>query len=102
MKNLDEDIDEELIRLKFSQFGAIVSVMISKDENGISRGFGFVCFENPDSAKKAVDTMNGLQLGMKISFFTFGTKTDIDFCGVTCKKYLILLLLYKILNLFYF
>lgn len=81
IKNLDEDIDEELVRLKFSQFGPLVSVMIARDDNGISKGFAFVCFENPDSAKKAMDTMNGLPLGIKFSFFTFERKSDNGFKG---------------------
>ncbi|KAF3324431.1 polyadenylate-binding protein 7 isoform X2 [Carex littledalei] len=74
IKNLDEDIDEELVRLKFSQFGPIVSVMIARDDNGISKGFAFVCFENPDSAKKAVDTMNGLPLGNKALYVSKAQK----------------------------
>ncbi|KAJ3705547.1 hypothetical protein LUZ61_009252 [Rhynchospora tenuis] len=74
MKNLDEDIDEELIRLKFCQFGPIVSVMIKRDDSGISKGFGFVCFENADSAKKAVETMNGLQLGNKTLYVSKAQK----------------------------
>lgn len=65
LKNLDQDITEELIELKFAQFGKITNVMIAKDDEGNSKGFGFVNFENPDSAKKALDAMNGLQLGLK-------------------------------------
>lgn len=63
MKNLDQDITEELIKLKFSEFGKILSVKIAKDDNGTSKGFGFVSFESADSAKKAVEKMNGVQLG---------------------------------------
>ncbi|KAG0477333.1 hypothetical protein HPP92_014174 [Vanilla planifolia] len=65
MKNLDQDITEELIELKFSEFGRIFNVKISKDDDGNSRGFGFVNFENHESAKKAVEAMNGVQLGSK-------------------------------------
>jgi polyadenylate-binding protein len=57
---------EELIKLKFSQFGSIVSVKIMKRDDGSSQGFGFVSFQSPDSAKKAKETMNGLPLGMYI------------------------------------
>lgn len=64
MKNLDQDITEELIKLKFSQFGKISSVSIAKDDDGNSKGFGFVNFESHDSAKRAMEAMNGLQLGM--------------------------------------
>nr|XP_010923280.1 polyadenylate-binding protein 7 isoform X2 [Elaeis guineensis] len=65
MKNLDQDITEELIELKFSEFGKISNVMIAKDDNGNSKGFGFVNFESPDSAKRAMEAMNGVQLGSK-------------------------------------
>lgn len=63
MKNLDPDVREELLQEKFSEFGKIVSLAISRDENGSSRGFGFVNFDNPDDARRALETMNGSQLG---------------------------------------
>lgn len=63
MKNLDPEVTEEHLREKFSEFGKIVSLVISKDDSGISRGFGFVNFENPDDARHAMEAMNGSQLG---------------------------------------
>ncbi|CAA7404046.1 unnamed protein product [Spirodela intermedia] len=63
VKNLDQDITEELLHLKFSEFGKITSVAIAVDSTGSSRGFGFVNYESPGSAKTAVETMNGMQLG---------------------------------------
>ncbi|KAM7468320.1 hypothetical protein LguiB_015882 [Lonicera macranthoides] len=68
MKNLDSDVTEDFLMEKFSEFGKIVSLVISKDDNGASRGFGFVNFENPDDARKAMETMNGLQLGSKVLY----------------------------------
>ncbi|GAB2257698.1 hypothetical protein Droror1_Dr00013858 [Drosera rotundifolia] len=65
MKNLDSDISEEVLNEKFSKFGKIVSLAIAKDENGASKGFGFVNFENPDEARYAKEAMNGSQLGSK-------------------------------------
>ncbi|KAG1334119.1 polyadenylate-binding protein 7 [Cocos nucifera] len=65
MKNLDDDITEELIQLKFSEFGKIRNVIIAKDAEGNSKGFGFVNFENPDSARRAIKAMNGAQLASK-------------------------------------
>lgn len=63
MKNLDPDVREELLWEKFSVFGKIVSLAIARDESGSSRGFGFVNFDNPDDARRALETMNGSYLG---------------------------------------
>lgn len=63
LKNLDSDVTEELLTEKFSEFGKIVSLVVVKDENGNSRGFGFVNFDNPDDARQALEAMNGSQLG---------------------------------------
>ncbi|OMO84051.1 hypothetical protein COLO4_22263 [Corchorus olitorius] len=68
MKNLDTDITEEFLVEKFSQFGKIASLAVAKEENGASRGFGFVNFENPDDAKRAMEAMNGKQLGSKVLY----------------------------------
>ncbi|XP_028557027.1 polyadenylate-binding protein 4-like [Dendrobium catenatum] len=76
MKNLDQDITEELIELKFSEYGKIFNVKIAKDEAGNSRGFGFVNFENPEDAKKAVEAMNGLRLGSKKLYVARAQKKD--------------------------
>ncbi|XP_019186122.1 PREDICTED: polyadenylate-binding protein 7 isoform X1 [Ipomoea nil] len=65
IKNLDHDITVEHLREKFSEFGKIASLAISKDVNGASKGFGFICFENPDDAKQAQEAMDGTQLGSK-------------------------------------
>ncbi|KAL0289121.1 UNVERIFIED_CONTAM: Polyadenylate-binding protein 7 [Sesamum calycinum] len=40
MKNVDADVSEEVLKEKFSVYGKILSLVISKDENGASRGFG--------------------------------------------------------------
>ena len=63
VKNLGEDFTEDLLREKFSEFGKVGTVFIMKDGDGKSRGFGFVNFELPDDAKKAVEALNGAMLG---------------------------------------
>ncbi|KAG4996279.1 hypothetical protein JHK84_027327 [Glycine max] len=65
IKNLDSDITEALLQEKFSSFGKIISLVISKDDNGLSKGFAFVNYENPDDARKAMEAMNGLKFGSK-------------------------------------
>ncbi|KAI4964645.1 hypothetical protein ZWY2020_060088 [Hordeum vulgare] len=65
MKNIDDDMTEELIKLKFSQYGQVTSVKIMKRDDGTSKGFGFASFKNPESAKKAKEALNGIALGAK-------------------------------------
>ncbi|XP_050380378.1 polyadenylate-binding protein 7 [Argentina anserina] len=68
VKNLDPNVREELLEEKFSEFGKIVSFAIARDENGISRGFCFVNFEGPDDARRALESLNGSQLGSKVLY----------------------------------
>ncbi|XP_047956164.1 polyadenylate-binding protein 7-like [Salvia hispanica] len=68
VKNLDTEISEEVLEEKFSQFGKIASLIISRDENGASRGFGFVNFDKAENAKSAVEALNGSQLGSKVLY----------------------------------
>lgn len=65
IKNLEKDVTVESLSEKFSTFGKITNVVVMKDENGNSKGFGFVNFESPDDAKNAVESMNGSQLASK-------------------------------------
>jgi len=64
IKNLDDTIDDERLKKEFSKFGTITSARVM-NENGRSRGFGFVCFSAPDEATKAVTEMNGSIVGSK-------------------------------------
>ncbi|CAO2577833.1 Polyadenylate-binding protein 1-like [Lemmus lemmus] len=59
VKNLHVDMDEQGLQDLFSQFGNMQSVKVMRDNNGQSRGFGFVNFEKHEEAQKAVDHMNG-------------------------------------------
>lgn len=46
--------DSDLVEL-FCPFGEIVSASVMKDENGKSKGFGFVCFVDWQDAQKALE-----------------------------------------------
>ncbi|GFR09406.1 polyadenylate-binding protein 1 [Trichonephila clavata] len=63
IKNFQSTMKDEDLKELCKKFGTILSSKVMPDENGESRGFGFVCFEDADSAKKAVQDLNGLYLG---------------------------------------
>ncbi|CAL9732855.1 polyadenylate-binding protein, cytoplasmic and nuclear [Monosporozyma unispora] len=62
IKNLNADIDNKALYDTFSVFGNILSSKIATDENGNSKGFGFVHFEEESAAKEAIDALNGMLL----------------------------------------
>ncbi|OQV25134.1 Polyadenylate-binding protein 1-B [Hypsibius exemplaris] len=64
VKNLDETIDDETLKKEFAHIGQINSAKIMR-EGGRSKGFGFVCFNTPEEASKAVQELNGKVLGNK-------------------------------------
>lgn len=64
VKNLDDTIDDERLRIEFDPFGTITSAKVMM-EDGRSKGFGFVCFSDPQEATKAVTEMNGRICGSK-------------------------------------
>ncbi|KAI0266520.1 hypothetical protein BC834DRAFT_132691 [Gloeopeniophorella convolvens] len=64
-KNLDPSIDSNGLFAHFRKYGQIVSARVMRNENGDSRGFGFVSFQTPDAAAAAMHGMNGVLLGSK-------------------------------------
>ena len=53
VKNLDDTVDDEVLRREFSAYGAVTSARVMTDGDK-SKGFGFVCFATPQEATKAV------------------------------------------------
>ncbi|XP_073317035.1 polyadenylate-binding protein 6-like [Primulina huaijiensis] len=76
VKNLDEDITNDLLKNKFSAFGNICSAVVMKDEKGKSKGFGFVNFGSHEEAKKAMEALNGELFGSKNLFVGRAQKKD--------------------------
>lgn len=60
VKNLSPEIDDAKLKTLFAEFGTIRSTKVMLDNiTHASRGFGFVVFEQSDSASKAMAEMNG-------------------------------------------
>lgn len=67
VKNVDLQFTEEDFTKLFEAYGAITSIYLEKDAEGNSKGFGFVNFENHESAVKAVEELNDKEInGQKI------------------------------------
>jgi polyadenylate-binding protein len=65
IKNLDKAIDNKTLHDTFSAFGNILSCRVMTDDQGNSRGFGFVHFENAESAETAIAKVNSMLLNDK-------------------------------------
>eukprot|EP01054_Gregarina_sp_Poly1_P006527 Gregarina_sp_Poly_1__6526@NODE_349_length_9340_cov_161_743449_g292_i0_p2_GENE_NODE_349_length_9340_cov_161_743449_g292_i0NODE_349_length_9340_cov_161_743449_g292_i0_p2_ORF_typecomplete_len612_score75_50RRM_1/PF00076_22/4_9e20RRM_1/PF00076_22/8_7e19RRM_1/PF00076_22/1_4e10RRM_1/PF00076_22/2_1e18RRM_5/PF13893_6/1_2e05RRM_5/PF13893_6/7_4e06RRM_5/PF13893_6/0_012RRM_5/PF13893_6/0_00063PABP/PF00658_18/1_3e24RRM_7/PF16367_5/0_014RRM_7/PF16367_5/0_00035RRM_7/PF16367_5/4_5RRM_7/PF16367_5/0_19RRM_8/PF11835 len=65
VKNLDKGVDNRALHDTFSLFGNILSCKVATDENGKSKGYGFVHFENDAAAHSAIEKVNGMKIGSK-------------------------------------
>lgn len=62
--NLSYSMDDASLEQTFAEFGTITEAKVITDKfSGRSKGFGFVTFDNEDSAKKAIEAMNGKEVG---------------------------------------
>ena len=80
VKNFGENLPAEKLEEVFSKFGKITSYYVKEgaadgeegtgeDENRKkNKGFGFVSFQDSDSAQKAVEEMNGVEMFGKILY----------------------------------
>ncbi|XP_041994090.1 polyadenylate-binding protein 2-like [Salvia splendens] len=65
VKNISETTTEEDLQKMFGEFGQITSVVVMRNEDGTSKCFGFVNFEDADDAASAVDSLNGKKIDNK-------------------------------------
>jgi len=74
IKNLDPEVTQEEVEVLFTKFGPVTSCVVSSDENGRSKGFGFINFENHEDAKRAVDELHDSEYKEKKLFVTRAQK----------------------------
>jgi polyadenylate-binding protein len=78
VKNLDDNVTDEILRDEFTTMGTITSARVMKDmKDGRSRGFGFVCFSSPEEATRAVNEMNGKLVMNKPIFVAVAQRRDV-------------------------
>ncbi|CAL2034960.1 unnamed protein product [Caenorhabditis brenneri] len=64
--HLPQDFGDTDLINTFAPFGAILSAKVFIDKvTNLSKCYGFVSFENPQSATNAISAMNGFQIGSK-------------------------------------
>jgi polyadenylate-binding protein len=65
VKNLEKSIDHKALHGIFAYFGSILSCKVALDGNGQSKGHGFIQFDNEESAKNAIEQLNGMLINDK-------------------------------------
>ena len=62
IKNLAPTVDNKNLYDIFSVFGNILSCKVATDENGASKGYGYVHYETAESAEDAIQKINGMAI----------------------------------------
>lgn len=65
VKNLDKTVDSKALYDTFSTVGHILFCKMATAGSDQSKGFGFAQFENAESAKNAIDKLNGMLINDK-------------------------------------
>lgn len=77
VNNLDQQVDEKILFDTFSQFGTLVSPpTVIRDQNNVSKGYGFVSYDSFEASDVAKETMNGQYLLSKQITVEYAYKKD--------------------------
>ncbi|PYH28703.1 U2 snRNP complex subunit HSH49 [Aspergillus neoniger CBS 115656] len=75
--NLDPMVTEQVLYDTFSRFGNLVNIpKIARDDNNLSKGYGFVSFADFESSDAAITNMNGQYLMNKQVSVQYAYKKD--------------------------
>ncbi|KAI9923551.1 hypothetical protein ASPWEDRAFT_48754 [Aspergillus wentii DTO 134E9] len=75
--NLDPMVTEQVLYDTFSRFGNLVNIpKIARDDNNLSKGYGFVSFGDFESSDAAITNMNGQYLMNKQVSVQYAYKKD--------------------------
>ena len=80
--NLNVNISEEMLKGIFEPFGDIDAIVLARDEQARSKGFGFIQFASAEDGKKAIEQLNNFELAgkpMKVSLYL--TEKGFDIAG---------------------
>jgi len=76
LKNLDDSIGDDQLCELFSNFGKITSCKVMRDQNGLSKGSGFVAFSTREEASQALTEMNGKMISGKPLYVAFAQRKE--------------------------
>lgn len=63
MQNFDPDkVTNKVLHETFERYGVVLSAKVAVDSAGRSKGYGFIQYEDPDSASKAIEGLNNAEL----------------------------------------
>lgn len=75
--NLDPMVDEKVLYDTFSRFGTLISPpKVARDDNGLSKGYGFVSYSSFEASDDAINNMNGQFLMNKDVSVQYAYKKD--------------------------
>lgn len=76
VSNLDREIDDQMLYSTFSVFGNLLEAKVATDENGQSKGYGFVNFSSFESSDNAINSMHGQFLNNRPIGVAYAYKKD--------------------------
>ncbi|EMR71274.1 putative splicing factor 3b subunit 4 protein [Eutypa lata UCREL1] len=75
--NLDSMVDEKVLYDTFSRFGTLIAPpKVARDDNGLSKGYGFVSYSSFEASDDAINNMNGQFLMNKDVSVQYAYKKD--------------------------